>query len=139
MLVAEQMQETMHERLSPGLAGDLRAENRVAELAWHSCRQALAAVDRKRKHVGRLVDLQMLAVQGADLVRADEQEAELRFLDSFGRKHVAGKLTRALLVDLDAASIRDFDGDHVPICSARCRSPPRAACTPPRFAARACA
>src|SRR6476646_11216632 len=89
VLVAEQMQETMHERLPPGLAGDLRAENRVAELAWHPFRQALAAVDRKREHVGRLVDIQMLALQRADLVRADEQQAELSLLDPFGREHVA--------------------------------------------------
>src|SRR6478672_9340199 len=130
------MQETMHERLPPGLAGHLRTQNGVAQLAWDPRRQALSAVDWKRKHVGRLVDVQMFALQRANLVGPDEQEAELSFLDPFGREDVAGKLARAFLVNVDATSIRDFDGDHVPICSARCRSPPHAACTPPQFAAR---
>ena len=40
-------------------------------------RQRVAAVDREREHVGRLVDPEVLALQRAHLVRADEREPEL--------------------------------------------------------------
>src|SRR5690349_14500821 len=138
MLVPEQVQEPVDERLPPRLPHHLRAENRVSELAWHSGRQTPSPIDREGEYVGWLIDPQVLVLERPDLVGPDEDEAELALLDALGREHLASERARTVGVDGDAAAIRDLDRDHVPICSARCRSPPRAAGRPRRSAARAC-
>jgi hypothetical protein len=52
MLVAEKVQQAVHERPAPRLADDLRAEHDVAERARNPRRQLVEPVDRKREHVG---------------------------------------------------------------------------------------
>ncbi len=54
--VAEQMQQSVHERSSPCVPGDLRAHDGISELARQPRRQVVAAVDGERQHVRRLID-----------------------------------------------------------------------------------
>src|SRR5256885_15668393 len=83
VVVADEVQEPVHERLPPGLADDLRAQDRVTELARQPGLERLTRVDRKGEHVGHLIDAQVVPLEGAHLVRPDEMQAELTFLDPF--------------------------------------------------------
>ncbi len=139
VVVAEQVQQPVHERRPPGLADDLRAEDRVAELARQPSAQRVAAVDREREHVGRLVDPEVLALQRADLVRPDEVRGRAR--------RPRRPRPRARARELDGRRSRrprrrcgSRPRPRPWLAAAlRCPSPPRAACTPRRSAARACA
>ncbi len=110
MLVADQMQQCVHERRLPGLADDLWAENGVSELAGQTARQLLSAVDWKCEHVGRLVLAQMVPLQAAHLVGRDEDEAEIAVVDPLRGEHLARELRGSLLIDLCPAAVCDFDG-----------------------------
>src|SRR3954471_16671781 len=68
VVVAEQVQQPVRERPAPLGADDLRAEDDIAERARYSFRDLVAAVDREREHIGRLVDPKMVALQLAHLV-----------------------------------------------------------------------
>src|SRR5215469_5506978 len=104
----------------PLVPDHLRADDDVAEGARHPLRNRVAAVDREREDVGHLVDRQMLALQRAHLLFVDERNPELAVVHAFGAEHPARQLHRRRLVDLDAASVVDLDGDHRPrssVCS----------------------
>ncbi len=58
---AEQMEDPVHEWPPPLVADDLRADDDVAERARNAVGELVEAVDRKREHVGLLVDPEMLA------------------------------------------------------------------------------
>ena len=94
VVVAEQVQETVDERLAPVLADDLGTDDDVTELARHARRQLLAAVDRKREHVGGLVDPEVLALQRPRLFAVHEREPELAVVDSFLLQHPKRELER---------------------------------------------
>src|SRR5204863_4498442 len=107
----------------PCVARDLGTHEDVTELARDSRRQLVAAVDRKREHVGRLVDAEMFALQATDLFRRHEGEAKLALLHSFRPEHAARQLDGTVLANVDAAAILDLDTDHelrrcVPVSSA---------------------
>ncbi len=102
----------MRQRRAPRLTDDRGAEHDVAERARQAFRQLVAAVDREREHVGRLVDPEMLALQLAHLLRPDEREPELPVLDSLSPQHRTRELDGRALVDLDTASVVDLDGQH---------------------------
>src|SRR5665213_1717737 len=112
VVVAEQVQQPVRQRPAPFLAHHLRAEHDVAECTRHSFGDVLAAVDRERQHVGRLVDPEVLALQPAHLVLADERDPELPFFDPFGPEHTPCQFNGAGLVDLGTASVLHVDGDH---------------------------
>ena len=97
VVVADEVEQAVHERRPPGFAHDLRAEHRVAELARQPGRQLLAPVDREGQHVGRLVDAEVLAFERAHLLRADERDAQLALVDALGRKHAPRELDSALV------------------------------------------
>src|SRR5439155_24216657 len=124
MLVAEQVEERVHERLPPGRADDLGTDDRVAQLAWQAGRKLLAPVDRKGQDIGRLVQPEVFALQLAHLVRPDEDETEIAFVYSLGRQYPAREVGRFLFLDLRPAAVCDLDGDHaylrrcVPVSSA---------------------
>src|SRR4051812_48669001 len=106
------MQHGVHERRAPRLAHDLRAEDDVAELARRALRHRVTAVDRKGKRVGLLVDAQMVALERADLLRADELQAELAVVDALFVQHAANQLRRGVCVELGARPVRDLDLHH---------------------------
>ena len=112
VVVAQEVEKAVRERRAPGVADDLRAEDDVAELAGNAGGERVAAVDREREHVGRLVDAQVLALQRAALVRADERDPELAVLDPLGCEHAAGVVGGGSGVDLEAAPVGDLDLDH---------------------------
>src|SRR5437667_3648000 len=117
----------MHERLPPGLTHDLRADDRVAQLAGQANGKLLAAVDRKREHVRCLVLAEMIVLQLPHLVRADEHQAEVARVDSLLREHLAREVSDGALLDLGSAAVCDLDRDHLGVTSdAAYRSPPRA-------------
>jgi hypothetical protein len=123
MIVPQQVEERMDERLAPLLSDDLGADDRIAELPRKPVGHLLALIDREREHVGLLVDPQVLALQAPDLVRFDEVDAELSVLDAFRREYALRERDRSLLVDLLPASVVDLDRDHqrlrcVPVSSA---------------------
>ena len=112
VVVAEQVEQPVRQRRAPRLADDRGAEDDVAERARQAFRQLVAAVDREREHVGRLVDPEMLALQLAHLLRPDEREPELPVLDSLSPQHRTRELDGRALVDLDTAPVVDLDGQH---------------------------
>ena len=125
VVVAEQVEQAVGQRRPPGVADDGRAEHDIAERARKALGQLVAAVDREREDVGRLVDPEVLALQGPHLVGPDEREPELAVLDPLGAQHAAGELDRGALVHRLAASVVDLDGQHrstvlrsVPVSSA---------------------
>ena len=127
VLVAEQVQEPVHERRPPRLPDDLRAEDDVAERPRHPRRQLLPPVDREGEDVGRLVDPEVVALQRPHLVGPGEREPELAVLDALAREDAARQLDGGRLVDLGAAPVLDLDDDHarhflraVPVSSACC-------------------
>ena len=125
MLVAEQVQQPVHERRPPLLADDLRAEDDVAERARHPVGQLVPPVDREGEHVGRLVDAEVVALQRAHLVGPGEREPELAVLDPLGGEDAPRQLDGGRLVDLGAAPVLDLDRDGhrfraVPVSSACC-------------------
>src|SRR5579864_5663037 len=115
------MEHRMHDRRAPLRPDDLRADDDVAELPRHSRRKVVERVDRERERIGRLVDAEVLLLQGAALVRPDEDEPELARVDAFRCEHAPRELAGALLVDLDARAVVDLDVDHrflaVPVSS----------------------
>ena len=112
VVVPEQVQQPVRERRAPRLADDLWAQHDVAERARHAVGQLVAAVDREREHVGRLVDPEVLALQHADLVGPDEREPELAVLDPLGPQYAASQLDRGALVHRLPAPVVDLDGQH---------------------------
>src|SRR6187200_956488 len=119
MLVTEQMEQPVHERPVLLVADHLRAEDDVPERTRLALRQGRRAVDREREDVGRLVDPEVLPLEGAHLFRVDERDPQLAVRHALRREHVAGKLDRTFVVDGDAASVRDLDLEHQ-----RCRAEP---------------
>ena len=111
-VVAEQVQEPVHERLPPRVAHDLRADDEIAERARQPVRQLLAPVEREREHVRRLVDPEVLLLQRPALVRGNEREPELALLDPLGGENALCELDRGGLVDLRPAPVLDLDSDH---------------------------
>ena len=77
VVVPDEMEQRMDERLPPVRADDVRADDDVAELARQAVRQLVEAVEREGERVGRLVDAEVLALQRAALLRPDEREPEL--------------------------------------------------------------
>ena len=122
VLVAQEMQQPVHEWPPPLVADDLRAEDDVAELAGHAGGQRVAAVDREREHVGGFVDPEVLAFQGAALVRADERDPELALVDALLFEDAAGELGGRVRLHLHPAAVLDLDLNHrrrcVPVASA---------------------
>ena len=102
----------MHERPAPRVADDLRTENDVPELTRHAGPELVPSVDREGKHVRRLVDPEVLALECPHLVRPDEREPEVALIDPFGRERRAADLGRGGGVDRRAASVLDLDGDQ---------------------------
>src|SRR5436305_2822602 len=125
VVVAHEMQQCMHERAAPGVADNVGTDDDVAELARKARRQVVAAVDRKRERIRRLVDAEMIALQCADLLGIDERQAELAFFDSLRFEHVTCERDRCVDVGFRGGSIDDLDVDHahhlrrcVPVSSA---------------------
>src|SRR5215208_3228278 len=112
MVVPEQVQQPVHERASPLVAGDVRAHDDITELPRQTLRERLATVEREREDVRGLVDAEVLALQRPALRRPDEGDAELTRSDTLLRKHAAGQLDGSALVDLAAAAVLDLDRDH---------------------------
>src|SRR5262245_9525705 len=115
----------MHERRTPRIAHDLWAEDHVAELPRKAVRRRRASVDRKREGVRLLVDAEVLAFQGADLLGSDERESELPLGDALGAEHLANQIGRSSNVELRSRPIRYLYFDHaryfrrcVPVSSA---------------------
>jgi hypothetical protein len=122
MLVPEHMQDAVHERRTPLVADHLRAEDDVTDRARHALGHLVAPVERKREHVRRLVDPEVLVLQCAHLVGADEGDPELAVVDALLGEDGAGELLRGTFVDRRAAAVRGLDEDHrrraVPVSSA---------------------
>jgi hypothetical protein len=123
VVVPDKVQDRVDERSPPFRTYDLRADDRVAELAREPVRHLVALVDREREGVRGLVDSEVLSLQPLDLIGLDEVDAELTVVDAFGGEHLPGKRDRPLLVDLLPASVVDLDRDHqrlrcVPVSSA---------------------
>src|SRR5215208_7155352 len=55
VVVAEQVEQPVRERPPPFVADDVWAQHDVAERARQPARQLVAAIDRERQHVRRLV------------------------------------------------------------------------------------
>src|SRR2546423_186043 len=115
------MQHGVHDRRAPLGADNLWADDDVAELARQALREIVEQVDRERDGVGRLVDPEMLLLQGAALFRPDEHETELARVNALRGEHASRELGCTLLVDLDARAVVDLDLDHrlraVPVSS----------------------
>jgi hypothetical protein len=123
VIVPEQVEERMDERLTPLLSDDLWADDRIAELSRKPVGDLFALIDREREHVGGLVDPQVLSLQAPNLVRPDEMDAELSVLDAFPREYALRERDRFRLVDFLPASVVDLDRNHqrlrwVPVSSA---------------------
>src|SRR5690349_50917 len=106
------MEQCMHERGAPCLADHLRADDDVAELARQPLRERLARVDREGERIRRLVDPEVLGLQRAALLRADECDAELAGVDTLARQDAPRQLAHGRLVDADARAIVELDLDH---------------------------
>ena len=164
VVVAEQVQQAVHERSAPLLADDLWAEDDVAELPRYLGGKRVPPVDREREDVGRLVDPEMLALERAHLLRPDERHAEVSRHDLLRGEHAAAERLDLARLDADAAAIDDLDLEHgrrsigspaVPVrrpspsprpavrrtvsADAPFPSPRHGACTPRRCSGRACA
>ena len=111
VLVAEQVEQRVHERSAPGRADDLRADERIPELARNSVGELFSAVHGKGENVGDLVDAEVRVLQAPHLVRAHERDAELALVDALAAQDVPRELGRRLRVDLLPASVLDLDGD----------------------------
>src|SRR4051794_9593483 len=122
VVVAEEVQKPVDERPVPVVSDDRGAEDDVAELAGNPVRQRVAAVDREREHVRGLVDAEVLALQLAHLVGADEGEPELAVLDPLRPQRAPRQLDGGLALDLVAGPVVHLDEDHrsraVPVSSA---------------------
>ena len=70
---------------------------------------APASVEREGEHVRRLVDPEVLLLEGPALLRRHEREPELALLDPLGGEHATGELDRPGLVDLRPAPVLDLD------------------------------
>src|SRR5262249_14110708 len=112
VVVAEQVEQPVRERPPPLVADDLRADDDVAERPRYAVRKRVAAVDRERQHVRALVDCQVLGLQRAHLVFADEGDPQLAVVHAFGPEHASRELDSRRLVDCDAASVVHLDRDH---------------------------
>src|SRR5687767_2923584 len=123
VIVPEQMEQRVDQRPAPGLPHDFWADDRVTELSRESVGHLVPLVDRERKHVSRLVDPQVVALQALDLRGLDEVDPELPLVDPLDGEHALRERDRSLLVDLPPASVVDLDRDHqrlrcVPVSSA---------------------
>src|SRR5215210_5860711 len=122
VVVAEQVEQPVDERALPGRADHLGTQHHVAELTGHGGRKLLAAVDREREHIRRLVDSEVVSLQRPDLAGSDERKAEIARVDALGRERAAAQGEGALLVDRHAAPVLELDLDHerrsVPVSSA---------------------
>ena len=77
VVVPDEMQNGVDERALPLFSNDLRAHHDVAELARQPVGQIVERVERERERVRRLVDLEMLELERAALLGADEHEPEV--------------------------------------------------------------
>src|SRR6185437_16408100 len=81
-------------------------------------------VDREREDVRDLVRPEVVALQRPHLVRSDEVQPELAFLDALFGEDPPRERDRRFLLDLDAAAVCHLDRDHryrrrcVPVSSA---------------------
>src|SRR2546423_654981 len=91
----------------------------VVELARQARRELLAAIDREGERVRRLVDPEMVALQLANLLRANKRQSELALVDPLRSEHVLRKRNRTGDVQLGSASVHDLDVDH-PLYFRRC-------------------
>ena len=112
VVVAEQVQDPVHERPPPLVADDLRADDDVAERPRDAFGQLVEAVDREREHVRRLVDAEVLGLERADLVGTDERDPELAVRHALGGERVTREGDRSACVHFDAAAVLDLDLDH---------------------------
>jgi hypothetical protein len=112
VVVADEVQQRVHERSAPLLSHNLRTDHDVAELARHAVRQRAEAVDREGERVGRLVDSEVIALQRAALVCPDEGEPELAFFNALSCEHRLRELDRGRLVHVVAGAVDDLDSDH---------------------------
>ena len=110
VVVPEQVQQAVDERRAPRVADDVRAEHDVAERARDAGRHLVAAVEREREHVRRLVDAEVLALQRADFLGRDELEAELTVVDPFGMQHRAETVMLVVEVENRSGEAVDEDG-----------------------------
>ena len=110
--IPEQVQDPVHERPPPLLTDDRGADDDVAERPRDAFRQLVEAVDREREHVGRLVDAEVLGLERADLVGADERDPQLGVRHALGGERVTREGDRSGGVHFDAAPVRDLDFDH---------------------------
>src|SRR5262245_32415957 len=121
MVVADEMEQRMHERASPRVSHHVRTDDDVAELPRHAVGERCEPVDRESERVRRFVDAEMLPLQRATLVRPDERESKLPRAHALLGEHAPHELDRGRLVHLHARAIDDFDVDHrlrcVPVCS----------------------
>ena len=104
MVVPEEVQEAVDEWPAPLVLHDLRADDDVAELPRHAVGQLVPAVDREGEDVGRLVDAEVLTLQGTDLVLVDERDAEVAAVDPLRRAPVSSS-TEVLVSSIDDATI----------------------------------
>jgi hypothetical protein len=118
------VQHGVHKRGAPCVSDNLRTEHDVAELARNSRRQRITAVDREGERICFLVDPEMLALEIADLVRADELKTELAVPDSLSLQNLADHVPRGPEVECRAGTVRHLDLHHryfrraVPVSSA---------------------
>src|SRR5215471_21633241 len=121
MVVPDEVEDGVHERCLPLVAHDLRADDDVAELAGQLLGEIVARVERERERVGRLVDAEVLALQLATLVGANERESELALLESLGGEDASRELAGRVLVDVLTRPVVHLDLDQrrrsVPVSS----------------------
>src|SRR6266536_4672934 len=114
MVVADEMQQRMDERRAPRIADDLWTEHDVAQLPRHALGEFLAAVDRKSKGVGLLVDAQVFPLQHPDLLRSHELETELTRVHALGAEYFVNERPRGIDVEPDSRTVLHLDLDHRP-------------------------
>src|SRR5438105_2779726 len=102
----------MNKRPAPRSADHIRADDDIAELARYTRGEVVAAIDRKRERIRRLVDAEILPLQRADLLGADECQSELAFVDPLAGQHLARERDRSFELGLCAAAVDDLDVDH---------------------------
>src|SRR6266540_2597136 len=106
------MEQPVHEWATPLVADNVGAQHHVTKRARNARRQLVAAVDRKREHIRRLINSEVLSLQHTHLLRRHERQPQLTLEDALGREHLVRQRCRGIDVDCAPAAIRDLDGDH---------------------------
>jgi hypothetical protein len=112
VLVAEKVQEPVHEGPPPLGADELGAENDVAELARDALGELVPPVDRKREDIGGLVDPQVAVLELPHALGALEGHAEIALFHALGAQDTAAQLHDRDLLQRHAASVFELDADH---------------------------